>query len=65
MELKNVYTDVIQSIGMVCNDIDSAVDTYNAEEYPMETQADFERLAENETYYKLLVTLKKHLENLQ
>lgn len=65
MELKNIYTDVIQSIGIVCNDIDSAIEEYNAEEYPMETQADFELLAENEIYYKLLITLKKQLENLQ
>ena len=65
MELKNIYTDVIQSIGMICNDIDNAIDEYNAEEYPMETQADFERLAENEVYYKLLTAIKAKLENLQ
>lgn len=65
MSLKDVYTDTIQSIATICDNITSSLEEYNASEISMETEEDLTELAENEIYYKLLQAVNNKLENLQ
>lgn len=65
MSLKDIYTDTIQSIATICNNITSSLEEYDASEIQMETEEDLAKLAENEIYYKLLQAINKKLENLQ
>ncbi len=65
MSLKDVYTDTIQSIAMICSSITSSLEEFDASEISMETEEDLTELAENEIYYKLLQAVNNKLENLQ
>lgn len=65
MSLKDIYTDTIQSIATICDNITSSLEEYDASEISMETEEDLTELAENEIYYKLLQAVNNKLENLQ